>query len=70
MDSIKIVIPKAAGKTYVQQAFQCKDSEGLHNECLAYFIGYEELKIRTVTEVLFPRQHGTAAKVDDLGKNK
>ena len=68
MELGKITIPRTAGAKYVQEAFACKDREGQHNECLAYFIGYEEAGQRTVTEVLFPRQIGNAAKVDDLGK--
>ena len=70
MDGCAISIPKSAGAVYVKRAKECQDENGLHNECLAYFIGFEEDNQRTVTEVLFPRQHGNAAKVDDLGKIK
>ena len=68
MEEISIVIPKKAGNAYVGEAFKSKGSDNLPIECLAYFIGYEEKQTRTVTEVLFPNQTGSEAKVDDNGK--
>ena len=65
-----IVIPKKAGNTYVREAFRSKGNDNLPIECLAYFIGYEDNNTRTVTEVLFPNQTGSAGKVDDNGKTK
>ena len=41
-----------------------------HIETLAFFAGFREENVFTVTDIVFPKQIGGPMHVDDLGKPK
>ena len=41
--------------------------DGLHLETLAFLLGYSENDNFIATDLIFPKQHGQAHKVDDKG---
>ena len=66
MDHIKI--PEFIISKFVQLSSKNYLEECGHVETLAFIIGYEKDDEVIATEIVFPKQHGTPDKVEDLGK--
>ena len=66
MNNIKI--PECVITKFVEVSSKNFSSDFGHIETLAFLIGYKNDTDVIPTELIFPKQHGTPLKVDDLGK--
>ena len=62
-----IQIPCSVISKFVEVSSQNFSIDCEHIETLAFLIGYINENDVIATELIFPKQHGTPCKVDDLG---
>ena len=66
MNNIKI--PENIVTKFVEVSSKNFSSDCGHIQTLAFLVGYKSNIDVIPTELIFPKQHGTPLKVDDLGK--
>ena len=52
---------------FMKVAAKNTSTDGQHLETLAFLLGYSESDNLIATDLIFPKQHGQAHKVDDQG---
>ncbi len=67
MSRKRISLPKATKIAFLNVAKGNVDANGQLKETLCFLAGYETEQELIVTDLIFPVQEGTSAKVDDLG---
>ncbi len=67
MNRKRIKLPQAAKQAFLNVARSNTDVNGRLKETLCFLAGHEEEDKLVVTDLIFPVQNSTAAKVDDLG---